>query len=328
MPGWFHPHQQTSVAAVAATAMLPPMRNASPPNIVFSVRPGSPSPPARGCGRPGPRHRPPRPWYVSATGAGTSTSTNTSNHQGLTSVLMDVGQDRDKAIEPERSVMNMGMTGSNSVFSVPSEHLPGLIALVLFPSDCRMVHRAHHLRPGSPGDSAGSCGTGPDQRPSLRGTGGAGGHARRCGRARGHRADPLGDSTVLAVLFIADAVGFVAASVWVLLGGRHWRLASVGMLGGTVAGYVFYLAKGWETADPVGLLTTGVELVAALMLVDAERSCSTGNPFPPGGERRGRRCAVAAAASRRNRGAGTGHPRSARPTAPSGVDPTNPCQLM
>ncbi len=123
-----------------------------------------------------------------------------------------------------------------------------------------------------------------------------------------------GDSTVLAVLFIADAVGFVAASVWVLLGGRHWRLVSAGMLGGTVAGYVLYLAKGWETADPVGSLTTGVELVAALMLVMPERR-------PAGilsvGGCSGRRCRWWRPPSSEP-WCWSGRPPSARPTAPAG----------
>jgi hypothetical protein len=62
-------------------------------------------------------------------------------------------------------------------------------------------------------------------------------------------------------------VGFLAASVWLVLQRPHWRLAAFGMLAGTVVGYVFYVLKGWETPDPVGLITTGVELTAGLVLL-------------------------------------------------------------
>src|SRR6185437_5236860 len=69
-----------------------------------------------------------------------------------------------------------------------------------------------------------------------------------------------GDDRVLAILFLADTVGFLAASIWTVAGRRHWQVVSAAMLGGTVAGYAFYLAKGWETADPVGMTVSLIEL--------------------------------------------------------------------
>ena len=162
--------------------------------------------------------------------------------------------------------MGMQMTGSNSIFSVPPEHLPGLMALIAFPLVAWCVVAAIHA-----GDNRGSR-LAQTMQSRLDATSFAGrvALAAMLVGAVVHAAiipTHWGDSRVLAILFVADAVGFVVASVWLVLQRAHWRLAAIAMLGGTFAGYVFYLLKGWETPDPVGLLTTGIELTGALVLL-------------------------------------------------------------
>ena len=76
-----------------------------------------------------------------------------------------------------------------------------------------------------------------------------------------------GDERVLAALFILDTLGFIGATVWTLASRPHWQLVSAAMLGGTVAGYAFYLAKGWETADPVGMTVSLIELSGFFLLL-------------------------------------------------------------
>ena len=70
-----------------------------------------------------------------------------------------------------------------------------------------------------------------------------------------------------ALLFIADTVGFVVAFVWTLTARRHWKVLAVATLAGTSGVYVWYLVSGRETADLVGLVTTTVELAAALVVL-------------------------------------------------------------
>ena len=169
--------------------------------------------------------------------------------------------------------MGMQMTGSNGILSVPAEHWPGLVALVLFPVVAWLVVAA--IRAGS---SRGFKPTETLQR-HIDATSFAGrvallamlvGAIVHAAIVPAH----WGDSRILAILFLADVAGFLAASAWLLMGRRHWRLAAMAMLGGTVAGYVLYLLKGWETADPVGLVTTAIELAAALVLVMPDRAGS------------------------------------------------------
>ncbi len=69
------------------------------------------------------------------------------------------------------------------------------------------------------------------------------------------------------MLFVADTIGFGVAFWWTFGARRHWRLLAVTMLGGTAAAYALYILKGWESADPVGLITTTVELAAALIVL-------------------------------------------------------------
>ena len=167
--------------------------------------------------------------------------------------------------------MGMQMTGSNGVLSVPSEHWPGLVALILFPLVAWLAVAA--VRAGS------SRGSKPavtlQRRIDATSFPGRVALLAMLVGATVHAAivpTHWGDSRVLAILFLADVVGFLAASAWLLMGRRHWRLVAMAMLGGTVAGYVLYLLKGWETADPVGLVTTAIELAAALVLVMPDRA--------------------------------------------------------
>ncbi len=160
----------------------------------------------------------------------------------------------------------MQMTGSNGVLSVPDEHLPGLVVLILI---------------------------GPVVWLALAGLRAL--SARRVGwaqRAQG-RLDALGfaakvvlfgtlvgalvhaaivpthwgDARVTAILFVADTVGLAVAFWWTFTARRHWQLVSAAMLGGTACGYVLYILMGWETMDLVGLITTTIEAAAALVIL-------------------------------------------------------------
>jgi hypothetical protein len=162
--------------------------------------------------------------------------------------------------------MVMQMTGSNGVLSVPDEHLPGLVVLILI---------------------------GPVIWLALAGLRTL--ETRRVGwaqRAQG-RLDALsfagkvvlfgtlvgalvhavivpthwGDARVTAILFIVDTFGFAVAFWWTFAGRRHWQVVSAAMLGGTACGYVLYILMGWETMDLVGLVTTTIEVAAALVVL-------------------------------------------------------------
>jgi hypothetical protein len=168
----------------------------------------------------------------------------------------------------------MQMTGSSGLFSVPSEHLPGLIALVVFPL-------------------AGWLAIAGGRALADRG------HPRAVGLLRRYDTLPVAgrlalfamgvavvvhaaivpthwaDARVTAVFFIVDTVGFAVAGVWTMLHGRLWRLGAFGMLAGTASGYVLYLLLHWETADIVGVATSAIELGAALVLLASDRADSS-----------------------------------------------------
>ncbi len=162
--------------------------------------------------------------------------------------------------------MVMQMTGSGGVLSVPNEHLPGLIALVLVgPAvwvalaglralDARQVgwaQRAQHRLDALP--FAGKI--------VLLGTlVGALVHAVIV-------PTHWGDARVTAILFIVDTVGFAVAFWWTYTARRHWQVVSVAMLGGTACFYALYILTGWETMDLVGLVTTTLEAAAALIVL-------------------------------------------------------------
>ena len=183
--------------------------------------------------------------------------------------------------------MGMHMTGSNGWLAVPSEHLPGLVALVAFPLVAWLAVAAVRAASSRGNPLAVRVQRRLDATPFA---GRVALVALLVGAAVHAAIVPThwGDSRVLAILFVLDMLGLLAASAWLVLGRPHWRLLAFGMLAGTFVGYAFYLLKGWETPDPVGLVTTGVELAGALVLAMPERL--------PGASPAGRRWALAAAA--------------------------------
>lgn len=70
-----------------------------------------------------------------------------------------------------------------------------------------------------------------------------------------------------AMLFVADAAGFAITFGWALLMRPYWRAANVLMAGVTVGAYAYYVLKGWEDVDLVGLVTTTFELATVLFLL-------------------------------------------------------------
>ena len=160
----------------------------------------------------------------------------------------------------------MQMTGANGVLSVPDEHLPGLIVLILIGPVVWLALaglRAFATRR-----------VGWAQR--AQGRLDALGFAAKVvlfGTLAGalvHAAivpTHWGDARVTAILFVADTVGFAVAFWWTFTARRHWQLVSAAMLGGTACGYVLYILMGWETMDLVGLITTTIEAAAALVIL-------------------------------------------------------------
>jgi hypothetical protein len=160
--------------------------------------------------------------------------------------------------------MVMQMTGSNGLLSVPDEHLPGLVVLVLIGPVVWLALSALRAlaarqvpwarRAQSRLDAIGFAG-----RFALFGC---------LVGALVHAAivpTHWGDERVTAILFIADTAGFALAFWWTFMARPAWRLVAAAMLGGTACVYALYILKGWETMDPVGLLTTTVEAAAALV---------------------------------------------------------------
>ena len=183
--------------------------------------------------------------------------------------------------------MTMQMTGSNGVLSIPSEHLPGLVALVvvllvvfLAIVGCRALGNRNV-------GWAATLGQRLDELPIAAKTAlfallvGAIVHAALVPT---HWAS----DRVTAILFVADAVGFAVAFWWTFGARRYWRWVAVAMLLGSAGAYTLYILRGWETVDLAGLVTTTVELTAGLvLLVPAKWSIGS---FP----RRGRMVAAAA----------------------------------
>jgi hypothetical protein len=165
----------------------------------------------------------------------------------------------------------MHMNGDAGLFNIPSEHLPGLIALIAFPLAWWVA-----LHVGSVAARRGSRGAVALQRRyrSLSGTGRLALFGLGLGAAVHAAIVPThwGGARITAVLFVVGTVGMVAGAVWTLLQRRGWRIAAFGMLAGTAAGYGLYLVMHWETADLVGVTTSAVELGAALILLAPERS--------------------------------------------------------
>ncbi|HWE68382.1 MAG TPA: hypothetical protein VG298_17215 [Acidimicrobiales bacterium] len=158
----------------------------------------------------------------------------------------------------------MQMTGANGTFSVPSEHLPGLVVLVLVMPVLwvalsglralarhewaqRLLARYDHL-------------TFTAKAVLFASLVGALVHAAIV-------PTHWGDERVTALLFVVDAIGFALTFWWTFTSRPHWRALSVAMLGGTAGAYALYILTGWETMDLVGLLTTTIELAAALVVL-------------------------------------------------------------
>jgi hypothetical protein len=183
----------------------------------------------------------------------------------------------------ELMAMTMTGSGSNGILSVPSEHLPGLVALVVITpavwiglSGCRGL--ARRRVPGATALVSKLDGLSFTAKAAL--------FASLVGAAVHAAIVPThwGDDRVTALLFIADTVGFAVAFWWTLGARRFWRVVDVAMLGGTAGAYALYLLKGWESADPVGILTTTVELAAALIVLSPTPVSAPG-PSLPGRER-------------------------------------------
>lgn len=162
--------------------------------------------------------------------------------------------------------MSMPMSGSNGILAVSSEHLPGLIALLCVPLALGLGAKALHvaarhgsLRARQLSERLRALPL-PAKAAAVAVTFGAAVHAAI---VPAH----WGDSRSMAILFILDTLGFMVAGWRTLTGRRHWQRLSAAVLGGTVAGYAFYLARGWETADLVGMITSAIELAGFFVVV-------------------------------------------------------------
>lgn len=160
----------------------------------------------------------------------------------------------------------MNMRGAGGVLSVPSEHLPGLIVLVLVGPALWLALAALRALAARRVPWATSLDR---QIDALSFTAKVVLVAALIGAVVHAAIVPThwGDARVTAILFIADAVGLGVAFFWTLQRRAHWQLVSVAMLGGTAGAYALYIITGWETMDLVGLLTTTIEAGAALVAV-------------------------------------------------------------
>jgi hypothetical protein len=176
----------------------------------------------------------------------------------------------------------MHMTGPSGILSVPPEHLPGLIALAIIPLALWLAVCAVNALAIARVSWAKST-----MRVLERLSFGA--RAALIGLVVGAVVHAVlvpthwQDAHVTALLFVADTVGFIFALVWTLGQRRRWEIVDVMMLVGTAAGYALYLIAGWETADPVGLLTTTIELASGILLLASV--FSTGSDRRPSANR-------------------------------------------
>jgi hypothetical protein len=170
-------------------------------------------------------------------------------------------------------MLAMQMTGANGIFSVPSEHLPGLVALVVLSPLLWVILSG--LRARAQGGSTRALRV-VDRFDGLTFTAKAVLFATLVGAVVHAAIIPThwADERVTAMLFIVDAVAFLAAFYWTFTSRRHWKLASVAIAGGTAIAYAVYIVAGWETMDLVGLLTTTIEFAAALLVVSPALSSS------------------------------------------------------
>jgi hypothetical protein len=162
----------------------------------------------------------------------------------------------------------MNMTGSSGALSVPAEHFPGFVALIVLPiavwiAICTVGTLA----------SRGVIWAAVVQRrlDDLSLTARVALFGSLVGAVVHAVLVPTHwtPDHVTALLFIVDTVGFAIAFAWILLGRRSWQTVAVVMLGGTSAVYGWYILTGRETLDLVGLLTTTIELAAALVVLSS-----------------------------------------------------------
>jgi hypothetical protein len=163
-------------------------------------------------------------------------------------------------------IIGMQMTGSNGIFSVPSEHLPGLIALVLLMPVLWIGLsglRALATRPSARAEQF------LEKLDRLSVTAKVALVASLVGAVVHAAIVPThwGPERGTAILFIIDAIAFFVVSYWILEESRYWKLTSSLIGGGTAVFYAFYILRGWETMDLVGLLTTTIELAGALVVL-------------------------------------------------------------
>jgi hypothetical protein len=163
------------------------------------------------------------------------------------------------------------MTGSDGVLSIPSEHLPGFVALVVLPSVIWLALGAVRALAARNHQWAVRL-VGHFDRLGF--TAKAVLFASLVGAAVHAAIVPThwGPERVTAVLFIADTIGFLGIFWMTLTGRRYWRAAAAAMLGGTAVAYVFYVVRGWETMDLVGLITTTIEFATALLVLSPQAS--------------------------------------------------------
>lgn len=160
-----------------------------------------------------------------------------------------------------------GMSSSNALSSVASEHVPALIAALLTPLAVWLVVVAIRAlaRGGSP--TAGALARCIDAFSWPTGavlvlllvTG-----IDHLALVPAH----WPDERTTAVLFLLNGLAFLGVAAWTFLQWPRWRLAAAALLAATVLAYVVYIATGREDPDLLGLLTKAVE-IAALGIVIA-----------------------------------------------------------
>jgi hypothetical protein len=169
----------------------------------------------------------------------------------------------------------MDMSGPNSIWVVPSEHTPGLVALIATPIVLWVAYctlQALRAKRVAWAETAGQ------HLDRLNGTA----KVALIGLWIGFIVHVVivpthwGDARVTAILFIGDALLFAAAAAWTFLARPHWKLVAVAISAGTAATYALYLLTGWETADPVGMVTTTIELASALVLLVPSMAAAPG----------------------------------------------------
>jgi hypothetical protein len=176
--------------------------------------------------------------------------------------------------------MVMQMSGSSGVLSVPDEHLPGLIALVLIGPVVWMALAGLRALAARRVGWADRAQVRLDRLPFAA-------KVVLFGTLVGALVHAVivpthwGDERVTALLFIVDTIGFAVAFWWTFTARAHWRLVSVAMLGGTACFYAFYILKGWETMDLVGLVTTTIEAAAALVVLSPAGSPAAARQYAP-----------------------------------------------